>query len=49
MNTAGLTEYAEFGFNTVSNVVHYRMPGPGRVLGTMIEIGAPSQGDATFV
>jgi hypothetical protein len=29
--------------------VYYRMPGPGRVLGTIIEIGAPSQGDTTFV
>jgi hypothetical protein len=46
MNTAGLTEYAEFGFNATSNVVYYRMPGPGRAV---IEIGAPSQGDTTFV
>jgi hypothetical protein len=45
MNTVGLTDFAEFGFNAAWNVLNYHMSGSGRVLGTTIEIDTPSQGD----
>ena len=40
MNTADLTDCAEFRFNAVSSAVNYQTERQGRVVGTMVETDA---------